>query len=385
MLKFMRNKAIRVFEQDERHLKVVGLLSDDIYELELEVVMALPELKITSIEGRWRRWTTPECPRAIPVLQEAVGMEIGEGFSDLSDKPESIAKDLGRRSCRHFANLLVECCHAAKEAALIVGWKPLAKDLRGAEGPQPTEALKEEPGILRDSVARSPVALEVKRLQNPEGFVIDLHVHTSEKSPCSSVSLEELIIEAKRIGLDAFCLTDHNSMWDKESVERLSRRYDFVIIRGTEVTTDQGDVLVFGWEEEISGIMKLEELREQVESQGGFMIAAHPFRGFLTFDVSALGLTPEKAMERKIFGAVDAIEVLNSKVTQKENGFALDVAKRLGLPVTGGSDAHEAAELGIYATAFSQPIKTEKELVEALKEGEYTPVKFRKERTMEAQ
>ncbi|HIC85884.1 MAG TPA: DUF2889 domain-containing protein, partial [Desulfobacterales bacterium] len=348
MLNFMRNKVVRIFEQHEGCLKVVGLLSDDIYELELEVIIDLPRLKITSIEGRWRRWTTPECPRAIPVLQEAVGMEVGEGFS------EKIKKGLGRKSCRHFANLLLECCHAAKDAVLMMGCEPSGRIEEG--GVRQGRFREQGQEISAEDFMESLGALKGKGGGRIGGFVVDLHVHTSEKSPCSSVSLEELIIEAKRIGLNAFCLTDHNTMWDKEVVERISRRYDFLVLRGNEVTTDQGDVLVFGWEEEVRGIMKLAELREDVIKRGGFMIAAHPFRGFLTFDTSALGLTPEKASERKIFEAVDAVEVLNSKVTQKENAFALEVAKRLGLPVTGGSDAHELAELGIYATVFSHAI-----------------------------
>ena len=359
MLNFMRNKVVRIFEQHEGRLKVVGLLSDDIYELELEVIIDLPRLKITSIEGRWRRWTTPECPRAIPVLQEAVGMEVGEGFS------EKIKKGLGRKSCRHFANLLLECCHAAKDAVLMRGCEPSGRIEEG--GVRQGRFREQGQEISAEDFMEPLGALKGKGGGRIGGFVVDLHVHTSEKSPCSSVSLEELIIEAKRIGLNAFCLTDHNTMWDKEVVERISRRYDFLVLRGNEVTTDQGDVLVFGWEEEVRGIMKLAELREDVINRGGFMIAAHPFRGFLTFDTSALGLTPEKASERKIFEAVDAVEVLNSKVTQKENAFALEVAKRLGLPVTGGSDAHELAELGIYATVFSHAIRTERELVEALK------------------
>lgn len=375
MLNFMRNKVVRIFEQHEGCLKVVGLLSDDIYELELEVIIDLPRLKITSIEGRWRRWTTPECPRAIPVLQEAVGMEVGEGFS------EKIKKGLGRKSCRHFANLLLECCHAAKDAVLMTGCEPSGRIEEG--GVRQGRFREQGQEISAEDFMESLGVLKRKGGGRIGGFVVDLHVHTSEKSPCSSVSLEELIIEAKRIGLNAFCLTDHNTMWDKEVVERISRRYDFLVLRGNEVTTDQGDVLVFGWEEEVRGIMKLAELREDVINRGGFMIAAHPFRGFLTFDTSALGLTPEKASERKIFEAVDAVEVLNSKVTQKENAFALEVAKRLGLPVTGGSDAHELAELGIYATAFSHAIRTERELVEALKGEDYRPVLFRDDSTKE--
>jgi predicted metal-dependent phosphoesterase TrpH len=139
-------------------------------------------------------------------------------------------------------------------------------------------------------------------------------------------------------------------------------------------------MIVFGLEKEIKGIVKLEELREAVLQARGFMIVAHPFRGFLTFGVGKLGLTPEKAMERPLFKLVDAVEVMNSKVTKKENDFAARVAAGLHLPATGGSDAHEASAVGIYATRFSRVIQNEKGLIEALKSGDYSPIAFRGKR-----
>jgi hypothetical protein len=84
-------------------------------------------------------------------------------------------------------------------------------------------------------------------------------------------------------------------------------------------------------------------------------------------------------MERPLFRHVDALEVLNSRVSGKENEFAREVASGLGLPVTGGSDAHEVEEVGIYGTRFSSGIGNERELIEALKQGEYEPVAYRRE------
>ena len=210
------------------------------------------------------------------------------------------------------------------------------------------------------------------------GTVIDLHVHTAPASPCSSAPVDHLIQEAKRIGLDGICLTDHNYVWDPEAVKELRKQHDFLILRGNEITTDQGDMVVFGLEKDIKGISKLENLRKEVLEAGGFMIVAHPFRGFLTFNIGQLGLTPEKAMERPLFKQVDAVEVLNSKVTEDENRFAADVAAGLDLPATGGSDAHEISEVGIYATRFAGEVNDEKDLIAALKKGEYEPVTFRK-------
>ncbi|MBW1945927.1 MAG: PHP domain-containing protein, partial [Deltaproteobacteria bacterium] len=158
--------------------------------------------------------------------------------------------------------------------------------------------------------------------------------------------------------------------WPYEAVEDLRQRHGFLVLRGNEITTDQGDMLVFGLEKDIRGIITLEELRKEVIEAEGCIIAAHPFRGFLTFGVGKLGLSPEKAMERPLFKWVDGVEVLNSKVTQKENALASRVAEGLDLTAIGGSDSHEVMAVGIYATSFSAGIRDERELIEALKKGD---------------
>ncbi len=115
-----------------------------------------------------------------------------------------------------------------------------------------------------------------------------------------------------------------------------------------------------------------------VSEVNGFIIAAHPFRGFLLFGSGQLGLTSEVAMQRPLFKWVDGVEVLNGKVTERENEFAGVVANGLGLPGTGGSDAHRVSEIGLCATRFEAEIHDEKDLVEALRNGGYSAVAFRK-------
>ena len=70
---------------------------------------------------------------------------------------------------------------------------------------------------------------------------------------------------------------------------------------------------------------------------------------------------------------------MNGKVTKEENEFASEVAAGLALPGIGGSDAHEASEVGSYATRFRDSIADEKDLIDMLKSGEFSPVCFRKE------
>jgi predicted metal-dependent phosphoesterase TrpH len=383
MLKFARNKLVSICRKDEDTLLAHGVLEDDIYGLEVDVTIGLSALEILSVEGRWNRAENSQCSRAIPFLQDAIGFRIDEGFS------QRVRKNIGRKACRHFADILLECCDAAHMAAHLSRWeteKEKRPDLRlyqflsedGGESVSPRDR-----GTISGGPCRKPKEEDLPekaQVQATGGMIIDLHVHTSPASPCSSSPVDEIIQEAKRIGLDGICLTDHNHVWDPREVGDLRRKHKMLILRGNEITTDQGDMVVFGLEKEIKGIVKLKDLREEVSAAKGFIIVAHPFRGFLTFGIGTLGLTPEKAMERPLFKYVDAVEVMNCKVTRKENRFAAKVAEGLNLPATGGSDAHEVSEVGIFATRFSQVITDEKELIEALRDGSYAPIAYRGER-----
>lgn len=384
MLKYERNKLVSIFRKDHDTLAVHGVLDDDIYGLEIDVFIRIPGLEIVAIDGKWNRWTTPECPRSTAFLEEAVGLRLEEdGFS------EKVHKVIGRKSCRHYANLLAECCYAAKEAAMIAAWEAEKGEnkaisfedfLAGATDPRKSVApggpVDAKPVAKPEEKEASRVVREKEKISG--GMVIDLHVHTYPASPCSSAPVGQVVEEAKRIGLDGICLTDHNHVWEPGVVEDLRQRHGFLILRGNEIITDQGDMVVLGLERDVQGIIKLEDLSKEVQEAGGFIIAVHPFRGFLTFGLGDLGLTPQKAMKRPLFKHVDALEVLNGKVTEKENSLAREVAAGLGLPVTGGSDAHAVPEVGVYATRFSAAIQDEKELIAALRSGQYAPVAFKK-------
>jgi len=385
MLKYMRSKLISIMQRGSDLLIVHGVLDDDVYNLEIDVSIGIQDLEIKSLEGKWGRYTSPECPRAIPMLQEAVGYQI-----EADDFDQKVHKVVGRKACRHFANLLLECCHSAKEAVMLVLWEKEKEsnpelsfdDYRAgrkvvSQKKQPEPKAKVEVRAPREEVVfDEPVPIQK---HTSDGFIIDIHMHTYPASQCSIISVDDIIREAKHIGLDGICLTDHNYVWSPDDVDELRQRHGYLVLRGNEITTDQGDVLVFGLERDIKGIISLEDLRKEALAADAFMIVAHPFRGFLTFGPEQVGLTPEKAMERPMLKLVDAVEILNGKVTPRENDFAAKVAAGLHMKTTGGSDAHERENVGKYATQFQKKIENEQELLAALKEGNYRPVSFRKE------
>ena len=204
---------------------------------------------------------------------------------------------------------------------------------------------------------------------------IDLHIHTTPLSACSHLGLSELIIEAKRLKLDGICLTEHQALWTPEAATKLAEEGEIKVFRGNEFTTNQGDILVFGFDKDIKELLTIQELHEKVKEIEGFMIAAHPFRGFKTFGIGQLQMTVEQACKRKVFEFVDAIEIGNGKLSDDENDMARKVAEKLGLPGTGGSDAHRVDEVGKWLTLFENHIRNEQELVEELRAGRFTAAK----------
>jgi predicted metal-dependent phosphoesterase TrpH len=203
---------------------------------------------------------------------------------------------------------------------------------------------------------------------------IDLHIHTSPLSACSYIDPQELIQEARRLQLDGICLTEHQVVWDPDEVDKLAAEAGISIFRGNEFTTNQGDILVFGFYEDIKELLIIQELREKVTAADGYMIVAHPFRGFKTFGIGQLQLTVEQACKRKVLEFVDAVEIGNGKLSPEENNMARKVAEKLGLPGTGGSDAHRVDEVGTWVTVFEKEIESEIELVQELHAGRFRAV-----------
>jgi hypothetical protein len=144
------------------------------------------------------------------------------------------------------------------------------------------------------------------------------------------------------------------------------------VFQGNEITTNQGDILVFGYDRDVKGVVPIQDLRKEVQAAGGLMIAAHPFRGFLLFGISQLQLDVEQACKRAVFQHVDGLEIHNCKVTDPENDMARRVAERLGLLGVAGSDAHRLDEVGKCVTNFEREVRTERELIEEIRAGRFT-------------
>ena len=198
-------------------------------------------------------------------------------------------------------------------------------------------------------------------------MVIDIHLHEKTYSYDSFLDLEELVDKARLMGLDAVCITDHESSELRERAEKLSAESGFPIFVGAEILTFQGDLLVFGLDQLPEEKMSAQHLTEYVLQCGGAVISAHPYRK------NNRGLEDHV----KTIEGLSGVEGLNGNTPHQLNLQAFHAAKSAGKPVFGGSDAHWVDEVGIFATRFHRWIHNEKELVEAILEGNVTPVYYR--------
>jgi predicted metal-dependent phosphoesterase TrpH len=213
--------------------------------------------------------------------------------------------------------------------------------------------------------------------QNGAYFTVDLHLHTNRGSADSNLAPKDLIERARAIGIGAVCITEHDNVWDLKEIAAPAAAAGVTCIRGMEVTTEMGHVGVFGLSEYVSGIYKLAELRKVVDKFGGIMVANHPFRykldprfSFINPDHEPIDPEhPERAAKLEIIKLCDAIEVLNAACSEEENIFALKVARVLGRPEVAGSDSHSANSIGVVTTLFADPIRSEHELIEAIRAG----------------
>src|SRR4051794_31177770 len=111
-------------------------------------------------------------------------------------------------------------------------------------------------------------------------MLIDMHCHTKVYSACSALTPEALVRAAQARGLDGACITEHDALWPPRDIECLAEGMDFLVLRGIEVTTEVGHVLVYGASRFDPAMATLAELRRIVRAEGALMFLAHPSRRY---------------------------------------------------------------------------------------------------------
>lgn len=188
-------------------------------------------------------------------------------------------------------------------------------------------------------------------------MLVDMHLHELTYSDDSHISLDEIVTIAKARGLDAVCITDHDSMGLRAYAEEYSKKTGFPIFVGIEFFSLQGDITAWGIDSYPDHRIDAQLFIDQVNLAGGFCVSCHPFRN------NNRGLEDNLRRVKGLHG----IEVLNGSASLEANRTALRYCKELGLKPIGASDAHTLGQIGKYVTYLPEMVYTLKDFVEQLR------------------
>jgi predicted metal-dependent phosphoesterase TrpH/glycosyltransferase involved in cell wall biosynthesis len=179
---------------------------------------------------------------------------------------------------------------------------------------------------------------QVRRRLEKRGFIhVDLHMHTDHSPDCAT-PVDTLLDAAKRVGLGAIAITDHNEI--SGALEARERANGIKVIVAEEVkTADQGEVIGLFIEEKIPRGLSLQETIAEIRRQGGLVYVPHPF--------DRMHAVPDYEHLLDVVEDIDAIEVFNPRVAFSAfNEEAARFAAKYRIVAGAGSDSHVAQGLG---------------------------------------
>lgn len=222
-------------------------------------------------------------------------------------------------------------------------------------------------------------------------YKYELHMHTSQGSACGKTSGADMVDFYIKSGYAGMVVTDHfyhgNTAPDRflpweDFVAAYSQGYldareaaksrNFDVFFGVEVKGKGSDeYIVLGPSPE--WYAEHPELRDSVGTEflsivrgaGAFVIHAHPYRERSYMLRKTIPLFPDY---------VDAIEVRNCGNLIEFDRRAYEYAVELGLPMTGGSDNHNANLPDPSLSGVTLPFRPRSlsELIEAIREKKHT-------------
>ena len=222
-------------------------------------------------------------------------------------------------------------------------------------------------------------------------YKYELHMHTSEGSACGKTSGADMVDFYIKNGYTGMVVTDHfyrgNTAIDRSlpwrmfieeyakgyySAKKAAEGKDFDVFFGIEVRGKGSDeYLIYGPSPE--WYADHPELRDSVGTDflaivrgaGAFVIHAHPFRERASMLSTTRLLYPDY---------VDAIEVRNCGNPPEQDRRAYEYACELGLPMTGGSDNHNADLPDPLLSGICLPFRPRSlsELTEGIRQNTHT-------------
>ena len=164
----------------------------------------------------------------------------------------------------------------------------------------------------------------------------DLHVHTIY-SHDSLITPKDLVFYAKKRGLTAVAITDHDTI---EGALKIAKETDFLIIPGIEVSSRNGHIVGLNLQEPIQKGLSADETVDKIHDAGGIAVACHPFALF------------KGSLGKHTNAKFDAIETINASafLFNRSTKKAQEIADRFGLSRVAGTDAHYGPAIGYAYT-----------------------------------
>jgi predicted metal-dependent phosphoesterase TrpH len=187
----------------------------------------------------------------------------------------------------------------------------------------------------------------------------DLHVHTTF-SKDSLITPKDLIFYAKKRGLNAVAVTDHDYL---DGAYKIAKETDFLVIPGMEVSSGDGHIVALNVQELIPKGLSAVETVELIHKAGGVAIACHPYVYF------------KGCLRENVCATFDAIEVINARAVPFKSSVkkAEEAAKKFGLSRVAGTDAHYGPQIGYGYTAIEAAEPTVEAIAKAIVDGHCQP------------
>ncbi|MBI3954301.1 MAG: PHP domain-containing protein [Chloroflexi bacterium] len=208
---------------------------------------------------------------------------------------------------------------------------------------------------------------------------IDMHSHSvfSDDARATVEQYLKWITTVLRKGhrIDGIVLTEHRGFDAEHDYADLSRQYDVLVLRGSELDTARGHFLVYGVSDQLRQALdftdvKMDPLKLIAEAErcGGIAVPAHPGRrGIGLIEFLGQGFPLER---------VPVVELINGGSSHWENDRARALAEKGRCWGIGGSDAHFVSSIGSCLTEFERPISDIKDLVAELRAGHFRALRL---------
>jgi hypothetical protein len=197
-----------------------------------------------------------------------------------------------------------------------------------------------------------------------------IHVHTTW-SRDANLTPAELLAACGRESVDCVAITDHDEIDGALETRRLADASGAAaprIIIGEEVSTRDGHLIGLFLQRRIEPGRSAEETIAEIRSQGGLVLAPHPF--------ATLCANSLHGAVHRIAAQLDAVEIHNAQNPLAwEDRRAAEFARTRHLPAYVGADCHLR---GVLAPAFQRlpGFEGAREFLGALRRAELTCGRF---------